>query len=395
MNDIEIIGSNLYYHYKGIYSYDDMVNNLEEKGNIVVSGIRINDLNQLINDDCEVMIKIGELRNGYIYLFKECFGIKNDFAFEEQSFYKLNLKKKNLIIHTGMIFDKGINVIASISDCVKTSCFVVSEQNKNYGKNGYILDDDFKNILRQIPNSNEIKLYKAARIENAISDYFDISNGIDNYNKYIRNKLKPTELDFATIDRSYEIANYEYAISQLEECLKMPFMPEEEWQSRLSPLIPLLYPRYVRCYSKVPVIQNDKKRENKELDFLLADIDGNVCIVELKKPFSDKSILRLYRNNYAPCAEFSGAIQQIHKYIWDYNNFKKENIIHLKEKYGEDFKLINPQGVLIYGRSNAFDDKQKLDFEIIRKQYKDIVDIVTYDDLIDRLKRTIVMLKKK
>lgn len=57
--------------------------------------------------------------------------------------------------------------------------------------------------------------------------------------------------------------------------------------------------------------------------------------------------------------------------------------------------MINPQGVLIYGRSNTFDDKQKLDFDIIRKQYKDIVDIVTYDDLIDRLKRTIALLKKE
>lgn len=87
--------------------------------------------------------------------------------------------------------------------------------------------------------------------------------------------------------------------------------------NKIIPIDSIIISKICRCYSKVPVIQNDKRRENKELDFLLTDVDGNVCILELKKIFSDKSILRLYRNNYAHCAVFSGAIQQIHKYIWD------------------------------------------------------------------------------
>lgn len=67
-----------------------MVKNPEEKGYIVVSGLRIYDLNRLVDDDFEVQNKIGKLRNGYIYSDKGYFSIKYDFAFEEQSFYKLN-----------------------------------------------------------------------------------------------------------------------------------------------------------------------------------------------------------------------------------------------------------------------------------------------------------------
>lgn len=392
MEKLYIEDSVLYFDYNGSYEYETMMQNLELNECIFVGGIQINDVNY-ISDTSPIKIRIGEVKDGYVYFDKSAFNINYNFAIEENSFKKLELRKKDLIICRGSLISKNVNLIKTISDYVKTDCYIVDKYNDNYGNNGYILDDDFKNILSKLPNEREIKLYKEARLDHIVNDYFDNTNGIEKYNHYINSKSKTKLLNLNNIDRSYEIINYEYIISTLENALKNINVTEEEWQNLLAPIIPLLFPRYVRCYSKVPVIQNDNQRENKELDFLLADIDGNVCIIELKKPFSDKSILKLYRNNYAPCKEFGGAIQQIHRYIWDLNNFKDKNTKNLENKYGGEFKLINPQGVLIYGRSNNFNDKEKLDFEIIRKQYKDIVDIITYDDLIDRLKRTIAYIK--
>ena len=47
------------------------------------------------------------------------------------------------------------------------------------------------------------------------------------------------------------------------------------------------------------------------------------------------------------------------------------------------------------GRGNNLTPNQKLDFEIVKRKYKNIADILTYDDLINRLECTIQQLKRK
>ena len=86
---------------------------------------------------------------------------------------------------------------------------------------------------------------------------------------------------------------------------------------------------------------------------------------------------------------------QTEKYIfhltrWGEIGEKKLNEKHLdKIPSGLKIKIINPKGMIIMGRENAFELQQKQDFEIIKRQYKNVIEIITYDDLIDRLKRTI------
>ena len=48
--------------------------------------------------------------------------------------------------------------------------------------------------------------------------------------------------------------------------------------------------------------------------------------------------------------------------------------------------------MLILGRNKDFDDRQKFDFEIIKRKYSNIVDIITYDDLLRRLDNIITMI---
>lgn len=63
----------------------------------------------------------------------------------------------------------------------------------------------------------------------------------------------------------------------------------------------------------------------------------------------------------------------------------------------KDYKLqiVNPKAMIIMGRSNTFAEPQKADFEIIRRKYKNILDIITYDDLLYRLHRTREILKER
>ena len=91
---------------------------------------------------------------------------------------------------------------------------------------------------------------------------------------------------------------------------------------------------------------------------------------------------------------------QVEKYIYNLRRMGKEGekrlTIKLHKKYKHipgilDMKvrITNPRGMIIMGRSNSLSDEQKNDFEIIRRKYANIVDIITYDDLIHRLESLI------
>ena len=92
---------------------------------------------------------------------------------------------------------------------------------------------------------------------------------------------------------------------------------------------------------------------------------------------------------------------QAEKYIFYLNNYGAEGERKLNEKYKDslpkDFKLKirNPRTFILLGRSNNFDDQQKSDFEIIKRKYANMIDIISYDDLLNRLENIIAMLQSK
>jgi hypothetical protein len=91
---------------------------------------------------------------------------------------------------------------------------------------------------------------------------------------------------------------------------------------------------------------------------------------------------------------------QIEKYIYYLNRWGFEGERFLTEKYrGElpndfDIKITNPSGIIIMGRENNLTAQQKADFEVVKRKYKNVVDIITYDNLLERLKCTIEQIQK-
>ena len=165
---------------------------------------------------------------------------------------------------------------------------------------------------------------------------------------------------------------------------------EEVWQKQIHGLLRLLYPKYIAGVREVVIKGVD--RHEKRPDFLLVDANGYIDILEIKKP--NVQILTKqssYRNNYVPVRELAGAIQQIEKYIYCLNVWGTEGEKVLQKQLSEKLpnnvmpKVINPQGILLLGRSEQFNQQQKNDFELIKRQYKHIADIMTYDDLIQRI----------
>ena len=82
---------------------------------------------------------------------------------------------------------------------------------------------------------------------------------------------------------------------------------------------------------------------------------------------------------------------QIEKYIYHLNKSGQSGENKLTSKYKakipSDFKIkiTNPSGIIIMGRDISLTPDQKEDFEIVKRKYKNVIDIITYDDLLRRL----------
>nr|WP_094195017.1 Shedu immune nuclease family protein [Acinetobacter bereziniae] len=204
--------------------------------------------------------------------------------------------------------------------------------------------------------------------------------------------------------KGYEIKKYEFIYDELIEMLnEAESYSENVWQDKILDLLLLIFPKYIKVIKELNVkdFYTDSKRDiTRKIDFSLIDCNGNIDIVEIKKPF-EKAILtsRLYRDNYVPKNELSGSIVQVEKYIFHLNKWGASGERTINDKYkdklpsGLSIKVVNPKAMIILGRDNNFSDKHKFDFEFIRRKYSNVLDIMTYDDLLRRVKNIISMLR--
>lgn len=63
---------------------------------------------------------------------------------------------------------------------------------------------------------------------------------------------------------------------------------------------------------------------------------------------------------------------------------------YFKNELHEDFqiKITNPGGIIIMGRKKGLTEEQIQDFEVIKRKCNNVIDIITYNDLIERLELT-------
>ena len=140
----------------------------------------------------------------------------------------------------------------------------------------------------------------------------------------------------------------------------------------------------------------------REVSRLAGGKQAKIDIIEIKKPFTNSLLSSSkYRDNYTPKKELSGSVMQVEKYLFHLNKWGVEGEKQINAKRsselpsGMKIKVTNPKAMLILGRDNDFAADQKFDFEIIKRKYVNIVDIMTYDDLLQRLENIIAKFKVK
>ncbi|TRW23615.1 DUF4263 domain-containing protein [Flavobacterium zepuense] len=259
----------------------------------------------------------------------------------------------------------------------------------------------FEGLVKEFPTTYEKNLYAEARITAIIKNYFETTTDSEiKFQKYINKKVSKKGENLSKLFKEYELQKYSTILEKLEGMLSSEnSYNEKEWQNEILEIILILYPKYILSFTSVNLTIDSKKR--RFLDFMLVDSNGNIDVIEIKKPFENSIMTdRLYRNNYIPHKDLTGTIMQLEKYIYHLNRGGVLGEKKLNEKYLDklpkdlNIKITNPQGLIIMGRENNLSSEQKSDFEVVKRKYKNVIDILTYDDLIQRLKFTIEQIKK-
>jgi len=337
-------------------------------------------------EDPEYYFKIGSLEGEYYKIDKSVFGLKNNFFFYKD----VHLSEKHFIGKT------KVSLLYQIDQNISQDIFIGGE------KEDILPYKSFVELTKIFPTTHEIKLYRQAKITSILKEYFDnIQDKELSYHSYVGKKTPVYKSNLRKTFKDAEIIKYETLLERLNTMLNNEVKySEPQWQEEIIQIILLLFPKYIAVFDEVRFkdIYNNKIRR---LDYGLIDFMGNLDLIEIKIPF-EKSIVsvRQYRENHIPNRDLSGAIMQIEKYIYYLNKTGINGEKSLTKKYKDklpanlEIKITNPNGMIIMGRDKNLDKQQLADFEIIKRKYKNILDIFTYDDLLRRMEIMIEQFKR-
>lgn len=262
--------------------------------------------------------------------------------------------------------------------------------------------DEFEQLISQFPSEIERRKYIAARISGVVRQYTDARiDAVADLQSYVSRRAPQKPRDIQDLLREGEIHKFEVLLKHLQKMLEAPEgeYTERAWQDEIVQIIRLLYPKYIAAFSSVPV-KDFEASTTRQLDFMLVDVSGYVDVLEIKKPFADCIVTPgRYRDNHVPYRELSGTIQQVEKYLFHLNRWGREGEKALTKRFRanlpDDLKIriASPSGLAILGRDFNLTTAQRHDFELIRRQYKHVADIITYDDLLRRLRHALAQLK--
>lgn len=272
----------------------------------------------------------------------------------------------------------------------------------------------FTEMLNKFPGTGELDRYANARVANIVGEYIDPQRDFrEQYERYLehRKKLPRGEPLRAEELLETEIEKFELVRDTIISWLEMGDKSEDQWQKLMLAFLPLIFPKYIAVFEKLPIkdrYTTPGKVRTRQIDMALVDVNGNIDVIEVKKPAYDILLRKTrYRDNFVPTGVLSGTIMQAEKYLFHLAKGGPATEDFLTNKYksllppGLRIKITNPKAMCILGRdrktngSAEFTRSQLADLEIIKRKYANIVDIITYDDLLRRLENILVSLKRR
>ena len=340
---------------------------------------------------------IGELqKDGFFHIFNHILNTQNDVLISKEA--SINIK------YFGVSDSYNLNVLKKIEELLNSQVIITNETNDDLK---FIPIEIYESLIDQFPTRTEQLYYTDAKITNILSEYVEsTTDGQYRFENYIkkRNRKIIKNINSLVSINKYEIQKYEYILDELKNMLeKSNLYDEDAWQNKILEIILFLFPKYIFYIKEFKIPDLTKRSKEKRIDIALFDATGNIDIIEIKKPNAGKIITdSQYRRNHIPAHTLSGSIMQTEKYLYLLNLLGQNGEDKLNERYQKklqkykiNIKINSPRGIVIAGNSSEFTSEQRLDFDIIRRKYMRIVDIITYDDLIGRLENILNALKSK
>ncbi|CAI1933428.1 Shedu immune nuclease family protein [Serratia fonticola] len=346
-------------------------------------------------DNFTFRFKFGTYINNYVKIPSRILDIENDLFISKD----ITLKRKIFIA------ERYISIFRRLSELLDhTNPIVIGGPLPEA-----IPWEAYNELIEKFPNTTELKKYADARVSTMLSQYINgMKDAQERYETYLKKRstyYKP-QLDLEAI-KKLEIEKYILIRELVKDALhNKKHWTEKEWQDLMVSFILLLFPKYIMVIDNVTIhdyYSNKNKKTNRFIDIALIDANGNIDIIEIKKPFDDKILRKKdYRGNSIPTSELSGTIMQAEKYLFHLSKWGVKGEQTLTHKYasslpsGMSIHISNPKAIIIVGRDKIdgsdMSPNQQLDFEIIKRKYAHMMDIITYDDLLRRLENTITAL---
>ncbi|HYH13928.1 MAG TPA: Shedu immune nuclease family protein [Flavisolibacter sp.] len=347
------------------------------------------------NSDDEVRrFLIGSIDEGYRKIHKEVLGIKHDL-----------LISKAITLHKEVfVAQKNISIFRHVDNLVSEQVTIGGD-----GEN-VIPEEEFRRLIKGFPTSTELVKYTDARIAGMLREYLetmtDAEERLLSYMKR-RQNLEPVLEDKKDLPlraaNELELEKYIFVRDKLKKMLETPLaFHETYWQKTVANLFLLIFPQYIAVLEDVSVKEyysKPSKATLRKFDLVLVNANGCIDILEIKKPFDNSLVSNgTYRDNHIPRRELSGSIMQAEKYLFYLSkggrDIEQETTIKYKSQLptGLEIKVTNPKAIILNGRDNNLSREQKIDLEFIRRKYSNIVDILSYDDLLRRLDNIIEIL---
>lgn len=398
--------TNVVFRYKADYGGNSWVRNeLKLTGEVNISNVFYFESRDVVSPIPESDDKIidftysfvfATLEQEYIRISGRVLGIDNDVL----------IARDIKLVRTLFAAERNISIFSRLSDLLEHSNPIfVGGSHKDA-----IPRIVFEELLDKFPNSYEMNRYAGARVATVLSQYVDgMDDARGRYEKYLNRKLAGNadvriDLDFI---KKQEIQKYILIRDLIKDALiNKKEMSEGEWQKLMMSFLLLLFPKYIKIIENVTIndyYSNPGKTTHRFIDIALVDTNGNLDVIEVKKPFDDKILRKSqYRNNSIPTSELSGSIMQAEKYLFHLTKWGIKGEETLTAKYTSDLppgmsiRISNPKAIIILGRDqisgSGMTGQQILDFEVIKRKYANVMDIITYDDILRRLSHTIVSL---
>lgn len=345
------------------------------------------------------------------------------FATREDGYFRiegrvLDIENPVLIVAAGLtierklfLAERGIGIFGKIADLMAPDQEIVV----GGPRPGSIPIADYQELLRKFPNTGELNRYASARVASIVGDYIEpLRDARRQYETYL-NRRSATLADRPLAEPELietEIAKYVYIRDTLTDWLREgATRSESDWQKMIITFLLLIFPKYVAVLSNVKIpdaYSTPGSTRDRFIDLALVDAGGSLDVIEIKKPFDDSLLgRRTYRDNYIPAKELAGSVMQAEKYLFHLTKWGLAGEKALTKRYadqlppGVEIRITNPKAMIILGRDrrpdgdDALSPGQRLDLEIIKRKFANMIDVLTYDDLLRRLDAIIVSLQRR